>query len=220
MKIYPSLMCADLLNLEKVISELDPHCDGFHIDVMDDHFVPNMTMGPDFVNAIAKVTRKPIQVHLMVDNPSVWVDRLNLRKNDTFIFHYEAYECFQPMKDLTEKIKEKGWKVGGAFNPKTKLDLIKPHLDLLDKVLMMSVNPGFAGQKFIPDVLAKTKKLIEFKKTQNAKYEVCLDGGICKDNIKAISDLGVDSVTVGGAIFYNKKPLEALKELYEIAIHT
>ncbi len=220
MKIYPSLMCADLLNLGKVISKFDEHCDGYHVDVMDYHFVPNLTMGPDFVNAIAKATRKPVQVHLMVDNPKVWVDRLNLGKKDTFIFHYEAFECFRPMKDLISTVKKKGWKVGVAFNPGSELDLVEEHLNLLDKVLVMSVNPGFAGQIFISDVLNKVKKLIKLKKTQKANFEICMDGGIGKNNIKVLSDLGVDSVSVGGGIFYSKKPIVALKELYEIVNRT
>jgi ribulose-phosphate 3-epimerase len=210
-------MCADLLKLGKVINDFDKHCDGFHIDVMDDHFVPNLTMGPDFVNAIAKATRKPVQVHLMVDNPRAWVDRLNLGKKDTFIFHYEAFECFKPMKDLIDLVKAKGWKVGVAFNPDTEIDLVEKHLVILDKVLVMSVKPGFAGQMFIPSVLNKVKKLIKLKKTQKAKYEICMDGGIGTGNIKSLSDLGVNSVSVGGAIFYSKRPLAALKELYEIA---
>lgn len=220
MKIYPSLMCADLLNLGKVIKDFEDHCDGFHIDVMDDHFVPNLTMGPDFVNAIVKATHKPIQVHLMVDHPKLWVDRLNLGEKDTFIFHYEAFECFKPMKDLIDKVKAKGWKVGGAFNPHSNIDLMESHLNALDKVLLMAVKPGFAGQTFIPEVLNKVKKLIKLKEMQNAMYEIYMDGGIGKDNIKVLSDLGVDAVAIGGAIFYSKKPLEALKELYEISNHT
>ncbi|MFH1254441.1 MAG: ribulose-phosphate 3-epimerase [bacterium] len=216
-EIYPSLMCADLLNLAKVLSDLDAHCDGYHIDVMDDHFVPNLTMGPDFVNAIAVATRKPVQVHLMVDNPKCWVDRLNLSDKDAFIFHYDAFECFEPMKDLIDKVKAKGWKVGMAFNPHTNMSLAESHLSVFDKILMMAVNPGFAGQKFMPEVIEKVKNVIIFKKTQNANFKICLDGGIGKDNIKMLAELGIDAVAVGSAIFSEKNPVQALKELYEIA---
>jgi ribulose-phosphate 3-epimerase len=217
MEIYPSLMCADLLNLEKTILSLDAHCDGYHIDVMDDHFVPNLTMGPDFVNAIARVTTKPIHVHLMVDHPKSWVGRLKLRENDTFIFHYEVFECHKPIKDLIVKVKEMGCKVGLAFNPETDWVLIKSELLNLDKVLVMSVNPGFAGQHFIPSVIEKIKKIVTYKKTQNANFNIYVDGGIGKDNIKEIADLGIDAVVVGAAVFAGKNPLKALKELYEIA---
>jgi ribulose-phosphate 3-epimerase len=217
MEIYPSFMCADLLNLEKAISTLDAHCDGYHIDVMDDHFVPNLTMGPDFVNAIVHATTKPVQVHLMVDHPKSWVDRLTLRENDTFVFHYEVFECHKPIKDLIESVKAKGWKVGVAFNPQTDWALIKSDLLNLDKVLVMSVNPGFAGQKFIPSIIEKIKKIVVYKKTQNANFNIYVDGGIGKDNIKEIAGLGVDAVVVGAAIFAEKNPLHALKELYEIA---
>ena len=217
MEIYPSLMCADLLNLGKVISTLDAHCDGYHIDVMDDHFVPNLTMGPDFVNAIVKATQKPVQVHLMVDNPNSWLDRLKLGEKDTFIFHYEAFECLKPMKDLIEDVKAKGWMVGLAFNPQTDWNLIKTELLNLDKVLVMSVKPGFAGQAFMPEVIEKAKKIIAYRKTQNGKFSIYMDGGIGKDNIKEIVGLGVDAVAVGAAVFSEKNPLNALKELYEIA---
>ena len=223
MEIYPSLMCADLLNLAKVISDLDEHCDGYHIDVMDDHFVPNLTMGPDFVNAIAKATRKPIHVHLMVDHPKCWVDRLYLSEKDTFIFHYEAFECFKPMKDLVEKVKAKGWQVGMAFNPHThiydphtNISLVASHLNLFDKILIMSVKPGFAGQVFMPEVIEKVKKVIAYRKTQNENFKIYMDGGIGKDNIKMLCELGIDAVVVGSSIFSEKNPVKALKELYEI----
>lgn len=223
MKIYPSLMCADLLNLAKVISDFDDHCDGYHIDVMDDHFVPNLTMGPDFVNAIAKTTSKPIHVHLMVDHPKSWVDRLDLRKKDNFIFHYEAFECLKPMKDLVEKVKAKGWQVGMAFNPHTHIydthtntSLVASHLNLFDEILIMSVKPGFAGQTFMPEVIEKVKKLVAYKNTQNENFKIYMDGGIGKNNIKMLSELGIDAVVVGSSIFSEKNPVEALKELYEI----
>ena len=219
-EIYPSLMCADLLNLAKVLSDFDDHCDGYHIDVMDDHFVPNLTMGPDFVNDIAAATRKPIQVHLMVDNPKSWVDRLKLSKKDAFIFHYEAFECFEPMKDLIDKVKAKDWQVGMAFNPDTNMSLVQSHLNVFDKILMMAVKPGFAGQMFMPEVIEKVKNVIVSKKTQNANFKIYMDGGIGKDNIKMLAMLGIDAVAVGSAIFSEKNPVVALKELYEIAKFT
>lgn len=216
MQIYPSLMCADLLNLAKVISDLDEHCDGYHIDVMDDHFVHNLTMGPDFVNAIAKATRKPVQVHLMVDNPAAWPERLKLGKKDTFIFHYEAFECFEPIKKLIKLVKGSGCGVGMAFNPDSDGDLIKEELLNLDKILVMAVKPGFAGQKFIPKVLDKVKLATNFRKKQNGKFKIYMDGGIDKNNIKQLATLGVDAVAVGSAVFAQKNPIKALKELYEI----
>lgn len=224
MEIYPSLMCADLLNLGKAILSLDAHCDGYHVDVMDDHFVPNLTMGPGFVNAIITATHKPIQVHLMVDHPKCWVDRLKLREIDALIFHYEAFECFKPMKDLIETVKAKGWRVGMAFNPHTHIydphtnvSLIASHLSLLDEILIMSVKPGFSGQAFMPEVLETAKMIINCRKTQNANFKIYMDGGIGKDNIKLISGLGIDAVVVGASIFSQKNPVDALKELYEIA---
>ena len=92
MEIFPSLIAADLLNLERVLKELDPHCDGYHIDIMDDHFVPNLTWGPAFLKQILEKTSLPLHVHLMVKDPEKWINRVKLRPNDIFIFHYEAYK--------------------------------------------------------------------------------------------------------------------------------
>ena len=106
LQIFPSLISADILNLKTVLQQLDDHCDGYHIDVMDDHFVPNLTWGPAFVNAIRKATKRPLHIHLMVDNPASWVERIALEKADTFIFHHEVIH-HEVMHPLIEKVKQK-----------------------------------------------------------------------------------------------------------------
>lgn len=217
MKIYPSLMCADLLNLSKVISNFDSVCDGYHIDVMDDHFVPNLTWGSDFINAIVKATKLPLLVHLMVDNPSSWPERLRLRDDDVFIFHYEVFECFEPIRNLINVVRSNGWKVGVAFNPETDWTLFKSEISNIDVVLVMAVHPGFAGQKFIPKVIDKIKELDDFRRTQKMEFKICVDGGVSKKNIKELVSIGADAFSVGSAIFLEESPLKALKDLYRVA---
>ncbi|MCK4517934.1 ribulose-phosphate 3-epimerase, partial [Candidatus Babeliales bacterium] len=168
MKIYPSLISSDLLNLDKTINQIDNYCDGFHIDVMDDHFVPNLTWGPAFVWAISEKTKLPLHVHLMVDEPEKWLDRVKLKKDDIFIFHVEAVVGWKENKviDFIKKVtnlraKAMGCKVGVAINPKTPVESIFSFLPSLDHVLIMAVEPGFSGQKFMPEVLEKVAILKE-----------------------------------------------------------
>ena len=212
MKIYPSLISSDLLNLEKVIKILEPEVEGFHIDVMDDHFVPNLTWGPSFINAIAKKTEKALDVHLMVDDPSKWLDRLNLRSFDFFTFHYEAVDL-SFIKTFIGKIKGKNFKVGMAINPKTKIEDIIDFLDELDYLLVMSVEPGFSGQKYMAEVENKIKRLIDYRKEHNSKFKVGIDGGVGSDNIDRLRKLGVDLCGVASSIFSKDDWVKALREL-------
>ncbi len=216
MEILPSLISGDILNLEKTIKLLDSHCDGYHIDVMDDHFVPNLTWGPMFVNKIVQTTSLPIHAHLMVDNPASWVDRLKLRFDDIFIFHTESLVDFQEIDELILDIKDKGLKVGIALNPQTDVNLIFNFLKDLDHVLLMSVEPGFSGQKFIPKVVEKIKPLIDKREELNQSFKIGIDGGIGKDNIRMLSEAGVDQFGVASAIFYRNDPVTALQDLYNV----
>ena len=214
MKIYPSLISSDILNLRNVVKMLDPHCDGYHIDIMDDHFVPNLTWGPAFVNALRKTTELPLDVHLMVDNPEEWVSRLELKKDDFFVFHIEAVkDCLKIIKE----VKKIGCKVGIALNPATPAEQIFPFLSELDQVLIMSVNPGFSGQKFIPEVLKKADLLIKKRDLENLSFLVSMDGGIGLSNIMEVADVGVDMVGAASAIFKKDDYVAAIQELYNQA---
>lgn len=206
MKIYPSLISSDILNLANVIKELDSHCDGYHIDVMDDHFVPNLTWGPQFVSAIKRATKLPIHLHLMVDNPTKWVNRVSLSGDDVFIFHHEVFD-----KNL---LKVNG-KKGVAINPETNVEDIFSYCSHLDHVLIMSVKPGFSGQKFISSVMTKVNKLINFRNEHRLTFSIGMDGGICDSNIASIAKEGVDVVGVASAIFDNRNYVESLKKLYK-----
>lgn len=213
MEILPSIISGDILNFEKTIKTLESHCDGFHIDVMDDHFVPNLTFGPMFVNAFIKATNRPMHIHLMVEEPDSWLDRIEPRKNDIFIFHYESMEEDE-IWDLIKDARSLGCEVGLAFNPSTGAENIAAFLKQLDHVLVMSVEPGFSGQKFIDSVLDKVGFLINEREKNNLKFKIGMDGGISLENIKKIKDLGVDQVGVASSIFSDGDPVNNLKNLY------
>ena len=225
MKIYPSLISADILCLREVIKKFDQHCDGYHIDVMDDHFVPNLTWGPAFVSAIRKATSLPIHLHLMVDNPEKWVDRVALKKDDVFVFHSAGGNTAKSRntnegriipREVWKEIPTLDCKIGIAFNPKTPVDDIFPVLEKVEHVLLMSVEPGFSGQKFMPEVLKKVAPLVEFREKNNLSFSIGMDGGVGKENIGMLAKEGVDVVGVASAIFSQKYPIDALEELYEL----
>ncbi|MBD3231201.1 ribulose-phosphate 3-epimerase [Candidatus Dependentiae bacterium] len=217
MEILPSLISSNILNLEKTIIDFDGHCDGFHIDVMDDHFVPNLTWGPMFVNAIGAITGLPLHIHLMVENPSNWVNRLTLRSNDCFIFHAEIFDLPELVINFIERIKSNlKCKVGVAVNPRTEIASIFKYIKYLDHVLIMSVEPGFSGQKFIESVVNKIEPLKNKRTDHGLFFTIAMDGGIGPDNIVKLNKLGVDQFGIASAIFSKSDPLQALSELYKI----
>ncbi len=213
MKIYPSLISSDILKLGETLSTFDTLCDGYHIDIMDFHFVPNLTWGPQFVNAFVKATSKPLHVHLMVDNPVAWIDVLDLRSIDSFVFHFESPGLEQSAK-IIEKIKQKNWRVGMAINPETAVSETFPFLDLLDQVLLMSVKPGFSGQAFLPGVIDKIGPLLEQRDQLGVSFSIGIDGGVAQDNIRSLSKNGIDFACVASAIFSPEDHVQALKDLY------
>ena len=215
MEIYPSLISSDLLNLAATLSLLDKHCDGYHLDVMDDHFVPNLTWGPAFINAIAQQASRPLNVHLMVDNPEHWVRRLTLSHKDSFIFHWEAFHDVEPVTALASSIRSNGIQAGLALNPKTNVENIKKILTHFDQILIMSVEPGFSGQPFIPEVLSKVTAFAQYKKEQSLSFEIAMDGGINETNINLISSLGVTQCCIASGIFEHKNHIEAIENLYK-----
>jgi ribulose-phosphate 3-epimerase len=219
MRIFPSLISSPLLSLQTTLNSLDNHCDGYHIDVMDDHFVPNLTWGPAFVNAIRQATKLPLHVHLMVDNPADWPERLQLHTDDTLIIHYES-ATEEQLPSLIKLIKKQQCNVGIALNPSTPIDVLEPYIIDCDYILLMSVNPGFSGQLFIPDVLQKVIPLKQLCDKANTRCEISMDGGINLETISAVAQAGVDSVAAAAAIFFTDDYQQALKELYHQATLT
>lgn len=211
-QIFPSLMSADLLNLETIVKTLEPHCDGFHIDIMDNHFVPNLTWGPELTNQIAKITTKPLLVHLMVEKPETLVPILKLRQESVISFHLEAVHSPQA---IISEIKKAGYVPSIAIKPKTPLEALTPWLDAgIPHVLLMSVEPGFSGQPFIQSSIERLKALVALKKKIKKEFIICMDGGITKDLIGLLHTEGAQQFAVSNAVFGQRDPVAALKELY------
>jgi ribulose-phosphate 3-epimerase len=203
-------LSADFGNLQKDVESIcSADCDYVHIDVMDGHFVPNLTIGPVVVNSIAKASTKPLDIHLMVKNNDFFIDMFSHLDIEFISFHLEGEN--NPHR-VIQKIKNLGFKASIALNPHTNPDSIKYLLEDLDMVLLMSVNPGFGGQSYI-DI---TNKVIELKKlidNSNRDILIEVDGGINEQNIKELKKAGVDIAVSGSYIFKNKSYKDAIDSL-------
>ena len=212
MLVAPSILSADFGNLEKEIKSIcEAGCDLVHVDVMDGHFVPNLTIGPVVVEPVSKASTKPLYIHLMVENNSFFVDLFAPLKPKYLSFHIESEK--HPHR-LIQKIRSLGISPAITLNPHTKVEDIEYLLEDLDMVLLMSVNPGFGGQKFIPSVIEKAKKLKELIKKRNPNCLIEVDGGVSDKNIKELKDAGVDVVVAGSFVFGSgdyKKAIDSLK---------
>lgn len=217
MKIYPSLISADLLRLRDVIVQIDPFVDGYHIDIMDDHFVPNLTWGPAFVAALRLVTSKPFQLHLMVDNPEKWVTRLAWKKGDSFVFHIEAVKS-AAVHSLIDLVLDHDWDIGIALNPATDVSCLGVHLSRLHEILIMSVEPGFSGQGFI-NTLFKVEQIKQLSSRLGVECpRLCMDGGIGQKNIASIAAAGIELIGAASAIFNDaSNPVDNINVLKKIA---
>lgn len=214
-KIYPSLIAADLLNLHAVMQNLETSCDGFHVDIMDHHFVPNLTLGPDFVNSMACVTELPLWVHLMVTNPTAIVDKLQLRTQDLITLHYESFETSKLLLELVLLIKKTGSKIGLALKPETEISLVTDLVAQFDQVLIMSVEPGFSGQQFLPNSYHRIEQLIQLRRDQNLNFRIAIDGGVNSENISQLVQVGAQDLVAGTAIFNSSnEPVVELQFLH------
>lgn len=193
--ISPSILSADFANLEADIKRVEPYVPWLHIDVMDGHFVPNISIGVPVVKSIRKITNLFLDTHLMIENPIKYVDAFVDAGSDLITFHYEA------TKDKTietiEKIKSRNVKVGLSIKPKTSVDEIKEYISLVDMILVMTVEPGFGGQKFMEDCANKIAQIKEIKKD----ILVQVDGGINDKTAIICKNFGVDSLVAGNYIY-------------------
>jgi ribulose-phosphate 3-epimerase len=213
-QISPSILSADFSQLGNEIKRLEEGgADMIHVDVMDGHFVPNLTIGPPVIKSLKKHSSILFDVHLMISPVHKYIESYSNAGADIITIHPEATD------DLVSsilKIKELNKKVGVSLNPETKIDIILNVLDKIDLVLIMSVNPGFGGQKFMPEVLDKIKELKKIQKEKNLNFDIEIDGGINFENSKAAIEAGANILVSGTTIFKSnngdiKKNIELLK---------
>ncbi|MBM7540530.1 ribulose-phosphate 3-epimerase [Amphibacillus cookii] len=215
-KIAPSILSANFAQLGEEIKEVEQAgADYIHVDVMDGHFVPNITIGPLIVDAIRPVTTLPLDVHLMINNPDQYIDAFVAAGADIISVHVET--CNHLHRTILA-IKEKGVNAGLVINPATPIELVKPILPELDLLLFMTVNPGFGGQAFIPAVLDKIKQADQWRKALGLNLEFEVDGGINIDTAKQCADVGVDVFVAGSAIFNANDRSQAITELRSVII--
>lgn len=199
MLIAPSILTADFNRLEAEIKTIQT-ADYLHLDVMDGHFVPNISFGPHVLGGLKKITNIPLDTHLMITNPLDYID-LFVEIGSSFItVHVEANK----VQESINRIKASGIKAGITLKPKTKLETLYPYLDQVDLVLIMSVEPGFGGQKFMEDQLEKVKTLVKLRTAYNYNYLIEIDGGINGETAKLAKAAGVDIAVVGSYVFNSK----------------
>ena len=198
-QISPSILSADFSQLGNEIKRLEEGgADMIHVDVMDGHFVPNLTIGPPVIKALRNYTKLPFDVHLMIKPVHKYIKSYAEAGANIITIHPEATDN---LKDSIKHIKELGKKVGVSLNPDTKTDIIKEFLSELDLILIMSVHPGFGGQKFIPEVLSKIEELKNIKLKENLKFDIEVDGGIDFNNSKLVVEAGANILVSGTTIF-------------------
>ena len=213
-KISPSILAADFSQLGNEIKRLEESgADMIHVDVMDGHFVPNLTIGPPVIKSLKKNSSLKFDVHLMISPVHKYIDSYADAGADIITIHPEATEN---LEESIMKIKNLNKVVGVSLNPETKIDTILKFLDKIDLVLIMSVNPGFGGQKFMPEVLEKIRELKKIQKTKNLSFDIEIDGGINFENYKLAIDAGANILVSGTTIFKSnngniKKNIDLLK---------
>ncbi|MBO4731170.1 MAG: ribulose-phosphate 3-epimerase [Bacteroidaceae bacterium] len=206
--IAPSLLSADFANLERDIRMLNQsNCDWYHLDVMDGVFVPNISFGFPVMQAMARVAEKPLDVHLMIVEPEKFVPQVKALGAKVMNVHQEATIH---LHRLLNQIRKEGMLSGVTLNPSTPVCMVEDVLTEADVVMLMSVNPGFAGQKFIDETVEKVKRLREMIDRRNLKTLIEVDGGVCRDNVRTLVEAGADVLVAGSAVFKAADPLKEI----------
>jgi len=210
-EILPSILSADFAHLGDQVKALEAAgARMLHVDVMDGHFVPNITIGPPVVASLRKATRLKLDVHLMIADPDRYAPKFIEAGADLVSVHQEA--CTHLDRTL-RMIRDEGARVGVVINPATPVGTLDEVLDLVDYVLVMSVNPGFGGQKFIPNALEKVKKLAQKRNERSLDFSIEIDGGVTRENVQEIVRAGVKWVVAGSSVFSGGDPANAFEEL-------
>ncbi|QAS51052.1 ribulose-phosphate 3-epimerase [Halobacillus litoralis] len=210
-KIAPSILASNFSNLGEEIKDVERGgADYIHVDVMDGQFVPNITIGPLIVDAIRPVTDLPLDVHLMIENPDQFIESFAKAGADIITVHQEA--CPHLHRTL-QLIKSYGIKAGVVINPATPAEMIRPVLDEVDLVLLMTVNPGFGGQSFISSVVPKINQIAEWRKEEGLSFEIEIDGGVKADTARQCTEAGADVLVAGSAIFNQTDRKKAIEDI-------
>jgi ribulose-phosphate 3-epimerase len=214
-EIVPSILSADFARLAEDIARVERGGAAMlHLDVMDGHFVDNLTIGPPVVEAVRKTTRLHLDVHLMIENPERYVTSFVQAGANSVSVHYEAARHLDGVLNLVRKA---GAMAGVVLNPATPVAVLEDVLDVADYVLLMSVNPGFGGQKLIPYVLDKVRKLDSMRREKKLTLPIEIDGGVNRENLADVVRAGCDWIVTGSAIFHSADPEATLREMREIA---
>jgi ribulose-phosphate 3-epimerase len=213
MKLAPSILSADFAELADEVARVEAEADLLHVDVMDGHFVPNLTIGPPVVKSLRKRTELYLDCHLMVDNPGDLLDDFAAAGADGCTVHVELGDP----RPLFARIRELGMRVGLTFNPDTPFDAVETYLDEIDVLLVMSVFPGFGGQAFIPEVLDKLAAARHVVDERGLAVELEIDGGIDPETAPRAAAAGVDILVAGSAIFHADDPAAAARRIREAA---
>ncbi len=214
-EILPSILAADFARLGEQIAVVErAGANIIHVDIMDGHFVPNFTMGPPVVESIRKVTKAKLDVHLMITDPDKYAPLFIQAGADQVLVHQEV--C--PHLDRTLRmIQSEGALAGVVINPSTPVATLDEVLDVVDYVLVMSVNPGFGGQKFIPNALKKVKALAMRRKELGLQFRIEIDGGVSLDNVASVARAGCDWIVTGSSIFHTPDPEATFREMQYLA---
>lgn len=214
--IAPSVLAADFTNLSKDLEMVNnSEADWLHVDIMDGSFVPNISFGMFIVEAMNSICEKPLDVHLMIENPGKFVDQFRAAGAEIITVHYEA--CPHLHRTIYQ-IRATGAKVGVALNPHTPVHLLEDVLEDIDLVCLMSVNPGFGGQKFILNTFQKIKQLKELMARKNCSPMIEIDGGVDLQNASSLLRVGADVLVAGSSVFKSKNPTETISKLKSIQV--
>ncbi|MEA2087474.1 MAG: ribulose-phosphate 3-epimerase [Candidatus Caldatribacteriota bacterium] len=213
-KLAPSILDVDFAHLERELKKIENGgADLLHLDIMDGNFVPNISFGPRIVESIKSITSLPLEVHLMVEKPENHIKSFIDAGGDIVIVHYETSNH---LDRLIQNINDDGVKSGIALNPATTLSVIEHLINKIDVLLLMTVNPGFGGQKFIPEMIAKIEKARKIIDNQNKSISLAVDGGINLDNISQVVKAGAETIVAGQIITKSANPEETIKKIKNI----
>ena len=217
-KIAPSILSADFMNLESQINLIEDAGAGYiHVDVMDGHFVPNLTIGVPVVKQLARIARIPLDVHLMISNPLEQLPWYLAAGANMITMHVEAFDCVDDMRKALDMVHKAGARAALSVKPKTPVSVLEPVIEQLDMVLIMSVEPGFSGQSYIEGSDKKVAEVVEMAKKHQVEPLIQVDGGIGLKTVAGVAQAGADVFVCGNAVYAAEDPAQALKEVEAVA---